>query len=260
MPNLCLFCDNKAGNREHLWPQWIHDRIDFGPLKMDRYQSQQIIIPSPEITVKSVCATCNNGWMSDLETKNIPAIGSMLIDLAIPLDRSAQRIIAAWTIKTAMMLDSTRPKAAGARFYRKVDCVKMRESLFIPEHSRVWLGRSESKHILALGTDYRHRRPNSSEPHMQFTVTTLVAGHFVAQAITQRKFPKFADLDMPALQPKGRGWMNFLTQIWPIEREWVAWPPSSAFTNGGANGVANLMDRWRIGKQVDPSAFATMQA
>ena len=258
MPNLCLFCDNNAGNREHLWPKWIHDRIDFGPLKMDRYRSQQIIIPYPEITIKSVCATCNNGWMSDLEAKNIPAIGSMLVDLSITLDRSAQESVAAWTIKTAMMLDSTRPKAAGARFYRKDDCTKMRESMFIPEYTRVWLGRIKSKHLLALGTDYRYLRLDTSEPHGQSTITTLVAGHFVAQAITQRKFPKFAHLDMPVLQPKGSGWVNYLTQIWPIERKWVTWPPRDPFTNGGANGVAYLLDRWRVGEQVDPSALADM--
>jgi hypothetical protein len=136
MLNLCLFCDRNAGNREHLWPKWIHDRIDFGALKMDRYQTGQIVIPDPEITVKSVCALCNNGWMSDLEAKNIPMVGSMLNDLSITLDRGAQESVAAWTIKTAMVLDSTRPKAAGARFYRKEDCVKMRENLSMPEYTR----------------------------------------------------------------------------------------------------------------------------
>jgi hypothetical protein len=258
MPNLCLFCDNNAGNREHLWPKWIHDRIDFGPLKMDRYKSQQIIIPNPEITVKSVCARCNNGWMSSLEAKNIPIIGSMLNDLSITLDRDAQETVAAWVIKTAMMLDSTRPKAAGARFYRRDDCGKMRDSQTMPDDTRVWIGRIDSKHLLGLGTDYRYLQPDTNEPHGQSTITTLVAGHFVAQSITQRKFKKFTHLEMPVLYPKGDGWEEYVTQIWPIEREWIAWPAENSFTNGGPDGIAYLMDRWRVGQQVDPSVLADM--
>jgi len=256
--SLCLFCDRNAGNREHLWPKWIHDRIDFGALKIDRYQTEQIIIPDPEITVKTVCAPCNNGWMSDLEAKNIPVVGSMLNDLSITLDRSIQENLAAWTIKTAMVLDSTRPKVAGARFYRKGDCVKMRENLSVPEHTRVWIGRINSKHLLARGTDYRYLRSDTIEPLGQSTITTVVAGHFVTQAITQRQFPKFAHLDMPVLQPKGTGWESYLTEIWPFNREWVTWPSRDSFTNGGPNGVAYLMERWRVGNQVDPSTLADM--
>jgi hypothetical protein len=256
MTKPCLFCNNNAGNREHLWPKWIHERIDFGPLKMDRYQSEQIIIPNPEITVKSVCETCNNGWMSHLEAKNIPIIGSMLVDLSITLDHSVQETVTEWVMKTAMVFDSTRPKAAGVRFYCRDDCSKIRERLFIPEHTRVWIGRINSKHLLGLGTDYRYLRPDTNEPHGQSTITTLVVGHFVAQAITQRKFQKFAHLDMPVLQPKGGGWEDYLTKIWPTEREWITWPPRDSFTNGGPNGIAYLMDRWRVGERVDPSVLA----
>jgi hypothetical protein len=113
--------------------------------------------------------------MSDLEAKNLPLVGSMLNDLSITLDRSAQESVAAWTIKTAMVLDSTRPKAAGARFYRKEDCVKMRENLSMPEHTRVWIGRINSKHLLALGTDYRYLRLDTIEPHGQSRITTVIA-------------------------------------------------------------------------------------
>lgn len=30
----CLFCDNSAGSQERLWAAWIHERKDFGPLKV----------------------------------------------------------------------------------------------------------------------------------------------------------------------------------------------------------------------------------
>jgi hypothetical protein len=224
---------------------------------MERYQSAEAIIQDPQITVKSVCKVCNNGWMSDLEAKNIPVVGSMLIDLAIPLDRGMKELVAAWTIKTAMVLDSTRPKAAGNRFYSKDDCIAMRETLSIPRHTRIWIGRINTKHLLGLGTDYRYLHRDTYDPEVVSTTTTIVVGHFVAQSITQRRAKNFESLEMPPVEPKGTGWENYLTQIWPIEREWVSWPPSDFFTNGPPHEIAYLLDRWRVGERVDSSVIAS---
>lgn len=231
--------------------------MDFGPLKMDRYGSQQIIIPDPEITVKSVCGICNNGWTSDLEAANFPITGSMLNDLSITLDREQKEKVAAWCVKTAIVLDSTRPKGAGDRFYLKDECLKVRESLMIPPKTWVWIGRIESKHLLALGTDTRYSRNHRQGPHTLSSVATLVVGDFVAQVITQRGLPKFADVDIPETQPKGENWQTHLTQIWAIQRDWITWPPKDSFTNGGPDGITYLMDRWRLGDAVAPSTFAT---
>jgi hypothetical protein len=257
MPESCLFCDNKSGSREHLWPKWIHERIDFGTLKMDRHGKDQVIIRNPEITVKSVCGICNNSWMSDLEAANIPVIGSLLNDIAITLDREQQTSVSQWVIKTAMMLDSTRPKSGGPRFYQKNQCIQMRENLKIPAKTRIWIGRIETKHLLGLGTDFRTLRPDTLEPHINSTIATLVAGHFVAQAITQRTYPKFANTEMPELQPKESDWDSFLIRIWPVGRDWIMWPPKTSFTNGGPSGIAYLLDRWRVGTEVDPATIAS---
>lgn len=89
MPEPCIFCDNNSGSREHLWPKWIHERKDFGPLKIQRGKSKKVVIPHPEVTGKTVCGICNNGWMSDLEAENIPIIGNMLQDVTLPLRRSS---------------------------------------------------------------------------------------------------------------------------------------------------------------------------
>ncbi len=258
MPKLCLFCDNKAGNREHLWPQWIHARKDFGPLRMNCNQSQQIIIPNPEITVGSVCATCNNGWMSDLETKNIPIVGSMFSDLSITLDRSQQEIIASWTIKTSMILNSTRSKDTKRNFYRKQDCIAMRESLAIPEHTTVWIGRIDNKYLVGNCIDHRYLTPDTYKPYARTIITTVVVGHFVVQSITTYKLSKFVDLGIPTIKPEGEELEAYLTQVWPIERESLTWPPAGSFTNGGPNGIAYLSDRWKTGKEVDSSAFADL--
>lgn len=163
---------------------------------MDRYQTEQVIIRDPQIVVKSVCGQCNNGWMSDLEAKNIPVIGGMLNDLAITLDRSQQESVALWTVKTAIVLDSTRPREAGARFFLRDQCSILRENLAITPHTRTWIGRIASKHLLALGTDYRFLKPRVNS-----SIATFIMGHFVVQSITQKPPSGLEASDMPALQP-----------------------------------------------------------
>jgi hypothetical protein len=91
---LCLFCPEAANSLEHLWPKWVHERRDFGPLKHKR-GTTDIIIPNPQITVKAVCRPCNNGWMSKLELISIPLIGSMMQNVSIQLDRGQQTTVAA---------------------------------------------------------------------------------------------------------------------------------------------------------------------
>ena len=66
MPQACLFCNNPAGSKEHLWAAWIHKRKDFGPLKVTIGGSPQEIRNDPEQKIDTVCADCNNGWMSAL--------------------------------------------------------------------------------------------------------------------------------------------------------------------------------------------------
>lgn len=92
MPTACLFCENPAGNREHLWPKWIHERKNFGPIRHKIGNRPEKIVGDPEQTIKTVCSVCNNGWMSQLEDENKPIIASMFSDLTIPLDEGQQAL------------------------------------------------------------------------------------------------------------------------------------------------------------------------
>jgi hypothetical protein len=58
----------------------MHEKKDFGPLRVKRGDREEIIVPDPEQTVRTVCSVCNNGWMHNLEDANIPLIGKMFDD------------------------------------------------------------------------------------------------------------------------------------------------------------------------------------
>lgn len=251
----CIFCDKRAGSREHLWPQWIHERKDFGPLRMQR-RNEEREVPDPRITVRTVCRACNNGWMSALEEANIPFVGNMFQDLTLRIEREHQLLISRWVTKTAMMFDSARPKRSGIRYYTDAESTAFRANLAIPPRTRIWLGRLETKHLYAGGTDFLYKMRDTDLPMVFQTIFTIVAGHFVAQIVSQRALPGFEEGETRELSPKPGDWDSKLIQIWPIQRDWVMWPPERTFTNGGLDGIGHLGDRWRIGEKVAQIATA----
>ena len=247
---ICLFCSNTANSREHLWPQWVHERRNFGPLKHKR-GAIDTIIPDPKVTVKAVCKTCNNGWMSRLEAANIPLVGSMMQGLSIRLDREQQQVVAAWAMKMAFLTDWTRIGGKTARFYRRVECDAFAKNLTAPPRTRIWTGHITSSHLSTDGHDLALMSRAGGTRLGTSTAVTFVVGHFVAQVVTDHLSPEYTNEAAPDSQPKSGGWANKLIQIWPVEKEWVMWPPKASFTNGGPQGYAYLMNRWRIGEQVD---------
>lgn len=150
----CIFCDNPAGNREHVWPKWVLDRKDFGAFRLKRNNGPEIILNNTELTVKTVCQTCNNGWMSALESEAMPILSTMFDDQATPLNSDEQQILARWLMKTAMVFDSSKGRSAPHLFYTRDECVAFRQSFQMPQPTIIWIGRLDESHRDITGTDF----------------------------------------------------------------------------------------------------------
>jgi hypothetical protein len=248
MPTPCIFCDNNSGSREHFWPKWIHERYAFGPIKMERKGKAVVVIPNPELKVKTVCGICNNGWMSDLEAENIPIIGEMVDGKSIEMNEEQQKLVAAWSMKTAMMSDSMKGRNAPNRFYTRDECRDMRVSRTIQRLTLMWIGRTDGMHLWNMGTDFTI---NDDEGKRLATViaSTIVAGYFVIQIVAVHMNQE--DKVLAAVPCKFGGWADKLVQIWPPQQSIIHWPPPKTFTNGGTDGIAYLADRWRIGEEIN---------
>lgn len=250
MPNYCIFCDNNSGSREHLWPQWIHDRKDFGPIKTKR-GNVEIIIPDPKITVKAVCKKCNNGWMSDLEGANVHLVGAMMQDISIRLDPDQQKCVAQWLTKMAFLVDWTRVGGRKKRYYTRDEGAAFAEDLTIPPRTRIWIGNITSSHLSTDGHDSAQFAKKDGARLGTSIAITLAVGHLAAQVVTDHFQPKYDKEGAPETEPKSGPWASKLIQIWPTEKEWMMWPPKRSFTNWGPEGHGYLLDRWRIGKHVE---------
>jgi len=248
MSRQCIFCENQADSREHLWPRWIHERLKPGVIRFQKGTLAERFLPNSAIMVGTVCDTCNNGWMSDLEKEAVPIIGSMLQDICVPLNRTQLTLVAAWSVKTAMMCDSMKGRNAPNRFYSMSECVALRVTKTIPDLTRIWIGRADKTHLGAFGTDHTVVSRLGIRVGVG-SVATIVAGHFVTQVATFRPCGEYTQTIEPS--PKPGNWNNTLIPIWPIKRDCIEWPPAVPFTDGGSSGIAQLIDRWRVGERTE---------
>ena len=80
---VCVFCGGTPVTLEHVWPRWVAAILaDGGPVQVERGVDdepatwQQV---SLEVTIRRVCAICNNGWLSELEQAAKPRLEPLIL-------------------------------------------------------------------------------------------------------------------------------------------------------------------------------------
>lgn len=107
----CLFCNEDANSKEHVWPQWILKLLPARRPVRQRLGTGKEVKYSGNFKPKGVCSTCNYGWMSELETEAKPILGPIVQDLSIQLDLEDQTKIARWAFKTTIVLEGTKERS-----------------------------------------------------------------------------------------------------------------------------------------------------
>jgi hypothetical protein len=247
----CIFCNNESGSEEHLWAAWMHRLLRFGPIRVQEGTGPETIDPDPEKTINTVCHTCNNTWMSQLEEKNIPSLRPMLQNQSTMIDPGRQRLLTEWGVKTAMVQDSIKPEIGNEKFYTDAERLDMRLTRKIPERTRIWIGALTEPHLGSFGTDMAIFGSDRKTRIGTGIATTIIVGHFAVQVVTERALQEFAAQTIPDIQPRAGDWDNTLIELYPKKQKKIDWPPKTSFTNGGPQGIAYLMNRWRMGQKVE---------
>jgi hypothetical protein len=244
---------------EHAWPEWLLRALGLFPPK----QSTGIMVAhfgpeerpetwrGAEITIKRVCKRCNSGWMSDLETEAKPLITPLLADLAIPLDRPIQRVIARWSIKTAMVFEFSPGKGWPSLFTaadRQI--IADPHSARLPADIVVWIGRkAESDVTLAAARRLLHPIPiepaRGPSPIEEGYGTTFAFGRLVLQVLRVKRRENSAP-GITTIHPRQGPWGQLLSQVWPSRRAVVQWPPPASFSEAGTT-LDDLSERFATG-------------
>jgi hypothetical protein len=197
--------------------------------------------PKPAFKAQCVCGDRNNGWMSNLEAANQPLIGSLMQDIAMPLDLTQQETIARWAVKTAMVMEwVTRQRREF--FYTRTECAELRISSQLPRNTFVWLGRNTGRYsFTSFATDVWDGEPVAAGTTHGY-VNTFIVGRLAIQVLTFRIPAEYRDRPVN-IHPSGKPWERFLLTIWPIQST-VSWPPELAFGENETLGLDALRQRW----------------
>jgi hypothetical protein len=112
----CIFCAQAADSEEHPIALWLIERmqVDTVPIRVGKRTASDIEARTAHLlrnlSVRKVCGSCNNGWISALETWFQQA-GGFLVEpnwpkLADTIISNVQGdFLAKWALKTVIMLD-----------------------------------------------------------------------------------------------------------------------------------------------------------
>ncbi len=241
----CLFCDNSANSREHVWPDWVLKSLKVRePIRLKLGKAEERF-GSPEQKVKAVCKICNNGWMHDLEQSNMPLVGNLIHDVALSLNGFQQLQIAMWAVKMSMVADFV---GRGTRelFFNQAEREQLRVASGIPFRTTVWLARFRlPSHIGLWGTNSW-----TLDKSVHAQTTTVLVGHLAVQVVTLQCTERWDGVDVTvetAHAPAQRPWPEMLTEIWPTQVS-VPWPPKTSFIDTGE--FSSLVRRYSYGEDL----------
>jgi hypothetical protein len=101
-----------TATREHILPQWLHSHIELPGVRLEHraVDEQGITLLRSHglnnFTLKSLCNSCNNGWMSRLEADVKPLLLPLIEGKrsAGSLTAEETSLLARWAFKTAFMI------------------------------------------------------------------------------------------------------------------------------------------------------------
>lgn len=187
-----------------------------------------------ELLQRSVCIPCNNGWMSRLEYTAKPRLEPMILGQGQELNPTDCKIVAAWAVKTALLLQATdKESVVPADHYRNV--TESGTNQEPPAGIQVWLGACDIPHELFHSHTPLRLPPDLSDDgttDLNAYGSTFALKHLVFQVL-------WSQLDPPAKRYIGQDLLPILREIWPPRT--VQWPPPGILD---LDGLTRLSLTW----------------
>jgi hypothetical protein len=245
----CIWCGTTPVTQEHVWPDWLRDVLpgdgpghyvlarDASEFASPRTWSQ----PAFNATVGVVCADCNNGWMSETETRARDNVAAMATGMGVvELDIQAQVEISTWCVLRAFMNHFT----GSLTYVPEAHLQQVFATGMPPTQAVVWLAAySEPKEIAS----YRGIGGTPSEPGplpkgANVYTATLSIGNMAFRVFGHQMEGTFRFATEGTFE-------GALLQIWPPMLGVAKWPPPVALDSDGMAALrdALLADAYREG-------------
>ena len=219
----CAFCGSTGPlTREHVLGNWL-SKMGLGDGSVENHAGPLNRMPVPmgvgapfQQKVRSVCASCNNGWMGSLEETAQRVLTPLILGETGVIALEDQPVIAMWVQKTALvslLLSSARAREDGYGLPpSEFALLHARRAALEPLPSSIfWAGRYEgdlqlgSVWVTPLAVEVRGS-PESELPHGY--AMTISLGALVMHGLRFTHLPFDVDVAAPAplknLWPSGR--------------------------------------------------------
>jgi hypothetical protein len=240
----CVFCGGTPVTAEHVWPAWLRTVLPQPIVAPHRRTVQLDGVAQPDVTypqrvfeqrVRLVCAVCNNGWMSELETANKPFLDAALHGRGRQLHQRGQERLAAWAFKTALMINCTFREHRSGVPQSHYDYLYTHRAP--PSDVAIWLASYDGEQPAAafssgMAISRPGERVDSHDAPNVYTIT-FTLGPLALQV--------FGVHDAAAIRvdPRGGEYADpGIHQLWPYDAPFT-WVPRPALTGEGLQRFAD---------------------
>jgi hypothetical protein len=201
MPRTCIFCNSPLTGiraKEHVIPQWLMEYLGVTDDKLylavaqstDDTIVQDRKLDAANFVEGRVCESCNNGWMSSLETEAMELL-KPLIEGAVNLlsiSNYERTLLAKWATKTAYVISHAAPlkkvPPASHMRYMKDHAGAVPPHVEVFGQQSIWkadfnqIQRNQWRHIAAESPKYPAPPDGSYKIAFQFRCLMLPVAHW----------------------------------------------------------------------------------
>ena len=253
---VCIFCGGYPVTHEHIWPAWMLPYLPKVGLINHETLHETIFPEHSTIEIKKrsgepqsgrlriVCQTCNNGWMSVLQTEAKPILLSLIKGESRVLHRKALRTLAAWTAMFVMVAEFMIARSGTTIGVPKADRRWLKENGTAPKNWKIWIGKYVRHKwkgywvhntVPILGDDDVPQRSDVGADLPNTQSTTIVLDQLYVHAFSS------AIRSVLRKQSLVREGLDVLPLIWPIKKTPLSWPPPRSLTDQEADDVATVL-------------------
>jgi hypothetical protein len=217
----CAFCPTAASlTAEHIISQWIEElfpgkstvKYKDGKGRVSEWTSEKI-----DWKARVVCGSCNNGWMSNLESQHAKPVLTPLIvgNVSIHITQEVARSLALFAFKTAVVMDHAQHR--GNPWFSERLRYAFREHQTISSAVEMWIcGTYGRRRAIDLHSGYFAGNLSPTYPVHSY-VCTVAIGHLVFQVHSAKHFGHTKLYPLPTFDAVA-------VPFWPGIPDGLVWP------------------------------------
>jgi hypothetical protein len=239
----CAFCHHSAKlTGEHIWSVWMGELLKIKKLRFIQRDTAGVPIntfalPGLDLKAKVVCKSCNEGWMSNMESQHArPAMERLItgVDTQFTFSHLRANRIALFAFKTAVIIDHM--SRGNPPFFCRSNRYRFAATGAIPTNVQMWFAGFLPMRSGRINADYRE----ATVPRMgrlKLYICTYAIGHFVFQVVSAKYTRGIRSFSPIA------GFEHLSIPFWPTLATKTRWPPDDVIRTVAE--LEGFSRRWR---------------